>query len=408
MAKTVFIAVLIILMSNLVLALGIGPSRQYMSFAPGQKIQGELVIINDAKADFKAAVYVEGDLSEHVRILKPLVDVAATDHLKRVTYEIDFPISPPKPGEHELKLIVRQFPPEAKVGGDTTISASMAVMSQIIVKVPFPGKYADGRLFVTGADNDDQPTKFTINIQNFGTEDIQDAHATIEVFTPSWEKIGEVQTQSIAIKSKQESKVAAEWKTEAEKGTYRAVATVHFDDKQFRLEQMFDLGTFMIDVSDISVEKFRLGDVAKFDILLFNSWNTKIDDVYVEMIVEDSKGRKMTESKTAAVTIPPHEGEQLEAYWYTEGAAPGIYTVKLIVHYAGRITQKEYDFEVSTNSITQLGAVGQAVAAEEQEDMTSQGVIILLILIVLVLLIGMNIVWFYYLSKKIKGKGGEK
>lgn len=404
----VIIAMLLVLMSNLVLALGVGPSRQYMSFAAGQKIQGELVIINDGKEDFKAAVYAEGDLADHVKILNPLVDVAATDYMKRVTYEINFPFSAPKPGEHTLKLIVRQFPPDAEIGEGATVSANLAVISQIIVKVPYPGKYAEGRLFVTGSEIDGQPVKFTVNIQNFGTEDIADAHAKIEIFSPSWEKIGEVETKSIAIKSKEESKVEAQWVTDVEKGTYRAVATVYFDDNEFKLEQLFDLGTFMIDVSDISVKQFRLGDVAKFDIILFNSWNTEIKDVYVDMMVEDSNGKSMTESKTAAVDIPAHQGEQLEAYWYTEGVAPGIYKVKLIVHYAGKITQKEYDFEVSTNSITQLGVTGQAITAEKKEEITSQGVIILLILIVLVLLIGMNIVWFYFLSKKIKGKGGEK
>jgi hypothetical protein len=162
----------------------------------------------------------------------------------------------------------------------------------------------------------------------------------------------------------------------------------------------------MIDVSDISVKKFTLGDVAKFDITLLNSWNTEIKDVYVEMTVEDSSGKKMTEFKTAAIAVQAQKEGTLEAYWYTEGVMPGIYKVRLLIHYAGKLVQREYDFEVSTNSITKLGAVGQAITQEEVEEVTSKGLIILLIIITLVLLIGMNIAWFYKLNRLMKGKQG--
>jgi hypothetical protein len=163
----------------------------------------------------------------------------------------------------------------------------------------------------------------------------------------------------------------------------------------------------MIYVSDISVKNFRLGDVAKFDILLYNSWNTEIKDVYVEMTVDSKEGKRMTEFKTGVINVPAEKEGKLEAYWYTEGVAPGIYNVKLLVHYAGKLTQKEYEFEVSTNSLTKLGAVGQAITAEEMQETTSRGTLILLIILTLVLLIGMNIMWFYKLNKMMKGNKGE-
>jgi hypothetical protein len=406
--KLVFIVIMLALMSNIVLAMGVGPSRQHITFAPGQEIQGELMIVNDKGEEFRAAIYPQGDLTEYITVEPPLVDVSSGEYIKRVRYTIKFPVDAPTPGTHKLELVVRQFPPDTELDEGTVISANLALISQILVKVPYPGKYAEGKLFVSGSEKMDTPTKFVVQLFNFGTADIDKAHARIQVFNPSMEKVAEIYTNNMSVRSKAEARLQAVWNPDVNKGEYKAIVTVYFDEKEFTLEQGFALGTFAIDVSDISVEKFRLGDVAKFDILLFNSWNTEMKDVYVEMVVEDSIGNKMTEFKTAAVDIPANQGEELEAYWYTEGVAPGIYTVKLIVHYAGKITQKEYDFEVNTNSIKKLGAVGQAITAAEEEEVKTTGLLIILIVLVLVMLIGMNIVWFYFLSRKFKGKGEEK
>ena len=395
----------------MVLAMGVGPSRQFISFAPGQIIQGELIIINDAEEEFRAAIYPQGDMTEYITLSTPLVDIDSTQFMKRVPYEIKFPTTMPKPGEHKLELVVRQLPPDTDLDEGTVISANMALISQIVVKVPYPGKFIEPKLYISGGESADDPVKFGIVVYNFGTEQIDELKAKIDVMDPAFKKIAEVETGEKSLGSKKEGQLQAVWDHDAGKGTYKAVATIGYDSKSVKLEQDFDIGNFLIDVSDISVEKFTLGDVAKFDILLFNSWNTEIEDVYVEMVVEDGSGKKMTEFKTTTVNIPAQEGKTLEAYWYTEDVAPGIYKVKLIVHYAGKITQKGYDFEVSTNSITQLGqdVVGQAIISDaEKEDITSQGLIILLIIIVLVLLIGMNVVWFYVLSKKLKGNQGNQ
>jgi len=389
------------------IGLGVGPSRQYISFSSGQKIQGELIIINDGKEDFKAGVYAQGDIADYVNIISPLVEVSASEITKSVNYEINFPNTPPTPGEHRIDLVVRQFPAGSTADEGTTVSANMAVIAQIVVKVPYPGKFAEGKLFISGSEKNDTPTSFVVMLYNYGTEEIASAYADIEIFGPTGEKVEGLTTDKKALKPKEESKLQAVWQPKVGKGTYKAVVNVHFDDKDFAIQQDFNIGIFVIDVSDISVKKFKLGDVAKFDILLFNSWNTEMKDVYVEMQVEDNTGKRMTEFKTGTINIPAQQAGSLEAYWYTDGVAPGIYKVKLLVHYAGKITQKEYEFEVNTNSITKLGAgaVGQAVTAQGETGASSQKVIIVLILIVLVLLVAMNIIWFYFMSKKIKGKG---
>lgn len=386
-------------------SMGVGPSSQQITFSPGQEIRGEIIIVNNEGRAFKAGVYPQGSMSDIVTVEKPLVDVSEDDTMVAVPYKLKFPATAPKPGEHTIELVIRQFPPDAQVDEGTIISATMAYISKIIIKVPYPGKFAEGKLYISNTEDMNTPSRFAITLFNFGTENIEKAYADIAIMGPSFEKVASFSTDTASIKSKEEGKLEALWTPKVPKGSYKAVAKIHYDEKEITIEQPFDLGRFLIDVSDISVKKFTLGDVAKFDIALFNSWNTEIKDVFVEMVVEDSSGKEMTRFKTTVIDIPSQQAGLLEAYWYTEGAAPGIYKVKLLVQYAGKLTQREYDFEVSTNSITKLGEgiVGQAVSAQDQKEMSTQGLIILLILIVLVLIIGMNFVWFYVLTKKLKG-----
>lgn len=390
------------------IAMGVGPSRQYVSFDPGGKIENKLLIINDQKQDFKAVVYAQGDLSNYIEIDQPLIDVSSNDYLKEVEYKLEFPKTPPSPGPHKIELVVRQLPSDAEGDEGTVVSANTALISEIIVQVPYPGSFAEGKLFVSGTQDPSSPSTFTVMLYNYGTDEIKEAHARVEIQGPLLGKIAEFNTKTISVKSKEEGKLEATWQPSVTKGTYKAVVTVYYDDKQFKLEQNFDLGTFSIDITDISVKKFTLGDVAKFDILLTNNWNTQIDGVYNEITVSDSTGKQMTEFKTAAQDIPAGQTGQFEGFWYTEGAMPGVYKVTLRVHYSGKITQKEYDFEVNTNSFKQLGAVGQAVTPETGEEDKQQNILITLILIVIAVLLLMNFIWFYFLAKQFRKGNDEK
>ncbi len=402
------LAMLLVLMSLDVSALGVGPSRQIISFSPGQEIEGELIIINDQAEEFRAAVYSQGDLADYVTIINPLIDVESSDTVGRVQYVLKFPLDAPKPGTNKIDLVVRPFPKGADVDDGAVISANIAVISQMIIKVPYPGSYAEGKLFISGTEDGTSPARFFMTVYNFGTEDIDEVYAHVEVQGPLLGKIADFNTETKSVKSKETVNIEASWTPSVNKGSYKAVVTVYYGEKQFRIEQNFDLGNFVIDISDIEVNKFTLGDVAKFDILLENRWNTVMKDVYAKIIVEDGQGKLMTESKTAAIDIAAKQSGKLEAYWYTEGVAPGIYTVKLIVHYSDRVVQKDYEFIVDTNSMTRQGVmVGQAVSREADEEQSMQGFLIVLILVVIALLLAMNIVWFYFLSKQFR-KGGDK
>jgi hypothetical protein len=393
-----------LILSSAAMALGVAPSRQYVEYTPGQTISGQLTIINNEGNEFRAGVYGDGEFADIVKLPNSLILVPKEQQTVTVPYEITLPESM-RPGEQVINIVIRQFPVESE--GGTVVTAQMAVIAEIIVRVPYPGKYAEAKMFISDADKTDRPVTFTTMVYNFGTDDIKDASVQVGIFGPTWEQVGESRSAHVPIKSKQETRIDALWEPNVSKGSYVAVATVRYDDKTLKIEKAFDLGAFTIDVSDISVKKFTLGDVAKFDITLFNSWNSEIKDIYVEMIVEDKLGNKMTEFKTTTVDIPAQAEKTVEAYWYTEGVTSDTYKVKLLVHYAGKVTEKDYDFQVGQDSITRAGTEGYAIMGKEaKKALSMQSFIVVLIIIVVLILIAMNVIWYYILNKKLKG--GQK
>lgn len=401
--KIILAAALLVMASNIAFAIGIGPSRQYVSFTPGETVQSELIVLNDQHQDFTAEATVQGDLVDYIEIGTPRVEVTAEDPLVKILFTIAFPEQEPKPGEHEIEIVVKQLPAAAESQQGTFVTANVALISQLIVRVPYPGKYADGNMFISGNENPDTPTRFTLMIYNFGKDDIAEAYSSIEILDPDREKVAEVLTDSKPIMSKQEAKIEGIWEPEVSKGAYTAIATIHYDDLNFTIEKGFNLGIFAIYVADIYVKQFRLGEIAKFEIILENGWNTEIQDVYAELMIEDGAGRQVAQYQTEKIAIPANNVGQLEAYWDTAGMQTGIYKVLLLTHYAGKTTQSEYEFEVGLDGIVRVGGE----PADERAGTTP--VLVVLIIVVVALMIAMNLLWMYFTSRRSKTKkGGRK
>ncbi len=400
---SILAVLLFALFSQGVLGFGLGPSRQYVTYTPGETVEGELYIMNTDKQDFKAGVYAEGDLADFIEFDESLFDISKNDLLTVVPYKITFPTKMPKPGDNKMNLVVRQFPKDDEMKG-TVVKVNMAMIAELIVRVPYPGKYAEGKMFISNMEDLEESALFTIMVYNYGSEFLDEVKAHIDIVSPTGDIVGKADSHTRTLGAKEEVKLDLPWEKTVKMGTYTAKARVDYDDKHFEIERAFDLGIFTIELSDVKVDKFTLGDVAKFDIALMNNWNKMIEGVYSEVIITDMTGKEMTRFKTAAIDIPAEQIGKLEGYWYTEGVAPGEYEVKFIIHYDNKMTQKKLNILVDTNKIEFLGqGTGYAVTAGSGQG-GSQGMLMILVILVVILLIVMNLVWFYFLAKKMKDK----
>ena len=377
-------------------ALGVTPGRTTVDFAPGLEKTASFTIINNEHKSFNAYVYVEGGLRDYITFERDIVPFNASDNSHTFTYTVKLPERIDPPGDHWGKIVVMELPagwdaPE----GETRIIATVAVIHQLRVKVPYPGKYMQLDLMVQEA-VPNESVKFFVKLYNLGTEDIAKARATIEILGPTNEVIASIETEPKAVKSMKREELTAAWKAQVNPGIYHAVVTLRYDDESGKVEKNFYVGNMLVDVLDVSVKDFRLGGIAKFDILTESKWNQPISDVYAHMIISDEQENKVADFKSASVDIEPYERTRLYAYWDTEGVNEGDYISKLILNYADRKTEREIRTRVGLESIRTdiIGISVGAVTAEE--GMLGQYPIIALVAI----LIAINLGWFLYFRRR--------
>jgi hypothetical protein len=379
-------------------ALGVAPGRTPIDFEPGLDKTFSFTIKNNENKQFNAYIYVEGDLSEYITIEKRIVEFEKADDSHAFTYRISLPQRLDPPGEHWGKIIVMELPSGLeRLEGKTQIVGTIAVMHQVKVKVPYPGKYMQLDMAVQEA-APNESVRFFVKMYNLGKEDIGKAEATIEILGPTDEVIAKIETGQTAVESMQKGELTADWKASVNPGLYKAVAKVRYDGEAGSVEKKFYVGNIVVDLLGVSVKDFKLGGIAKFDIITESKWNQPIAGVYADMKVNDNQGNKVADFKSASVDIDPFERAHMYAYWDTEGVLEGDYVTTLTLNYAGRKTEKEIRTYVGLEAI-RTEIVGVSVGAVTAEEVSPEQYPIMLIVAILV---AINMGWFLYFRKRRK------
>lgn len=390
-----FFVVSAILFSNLVAAIGISPGRTTINFEPGLQEEVEFIIFNSEAKDMSAVVYIEGELAEYVTLQDAFIEFGSNEESKTSSYRIKLP-GDLEPGTHEAKIVVREVPKDYAHDG-AFIGATAAVVTQLHVVVPYPGKYATVEIKVSET-GQGQPITFLVPVSNFGTQDIVKAKGIIDIYGANNEKVVTIETSESGIVSKERVELVGVWNTEeANPGKYYAKVSVTYDGEVATAETVFDYGNLQIDILEVNVKDFRLGEIAKFNILVQNLWSDTISDVFAEMVVLDEQGDEVIRFKSASENIPGGTKEELVAFWDTEGIKVGTYGGRLVVHYEDKTTEKQIKTIVGRNSIRVefVGATAQVVALSGEGGVNKDIMVLLLFV-----LVGINIAWFVYFKKK--------
>jgi hypothetical protein len=393
-----FVAVLTILLalsmcSQGAQGIGVTPGRKTIDFEPNFEGEFSFAVLNSDHKDMKALLYVEeGEFSDIVTLYNALVDFSAGEDSKTFRYRVTLPEQMEKPGNHDVKIVIRELPKDVENPG-TFVGATTAVIHQVRIKVPYTGKYAEIGLEIADA-QPGETVNFFVKTYNIGTQEIARAKATIEIRGPTNEVIDTVETEEKAIASNGRSDLTAHWQADVNPGIYHAVAVLDYDGKVARDEKNFYVGNLFIDVKDITVKGFRLGGVAKFNIMVESKWNERIEGVYGEMIITDLEGDVIANVKSASVDVEAFQEQVLLAYWDTEGVEKGVYDASLVLHYAGKTTERKLKTYIELESLTTeiIGVTARAVRREEGGPDILTPLVIVLIMV--------NVGWFFYFRKR--------
>ncbi|MBS3109421.1 hypothetical protein J4227_02735 [Candidatus Woesearchaeota archaeon] len=384
--------VLLVSLASAANAFAISPGRTTVNFEPGIIKAVKVKVINSEAADVNLVVFVNGPLAKYVTLSAERIQMKKSDREFEFTYTYNLPQSLP-PGLNDAEITVREV--SGVETGKTTVSALVAVVSQLHVLVPYPGKYVQMEFMVK--DQGDK-VKFYLPLRNLGTEKIESVASTIIIYAPDGSEVKRIIGSPVSLFSKQNVELQLDWEVETGPGQYRAVAVVEYDGNSTMAEKEFLVGDFFLSPVDISVNSFTLGEIAKFDVLLENIGNSRIDDASARIQFFDLDGRKVADVSSTPYSIEPREKKALPAYWETVGILEGNYAGTLVMRYGSKTSEKQIRVIVEKDAIRAeiIGITALAIAAPESGSSKFSPIYIL----IGVLVIG-NALWAWmYLKKK--------
>ncbi|MBN2101537.1 MAG: hypothetical protein JW716_01555 [Candidatus Aenigmarchaeota archaeon] len=393
-------AVLLVLITSInASALGIAPAISEHAFSPGMEKTISLKIVNSEHKDVSVFLSVDGELADFVTIDTPEFDMAKDMDFMKVTYTFKLPDDIGKPGPHEARILINTKIASGEARG-TQIAAKVVVYSVLKVFVPYPGEYAEIRLIAPNF-RVGKESFFGIEINNLGTDDIL-TDSLINVLSPLNAKIASLKGDRTAVKSKGTELISIGWTPDTQ-GNMLAVSEVIYGQSFARDEKRFTVGNPIIEIFNISAENFRLGGIAKFEIIAQNMWNELIDDVYASFTIMDEQGNLYSKYSSEHVEVPAGGVQIIPGYLETNELSEGKFLMKITLNYLDKKEEKVFDINVRRDSIS-IVPTGQVISAQTPDKASETDNMYMLFYFVIVLIVISNIV----LYKKLSGGRKEK
>ncbi|MFH1849774.1 MAG: hypothetical protein ABH879_06325 [archaeon] len=371
-------------------SIGVTPGRTTIDFEPDLHKTVSVSVINNENKDFAASIYAKGELAEYVTLSTDQLRFTAEEGTRDFTYEVNLPKKVREPGTHLVEIVVRETG-DFKGDDPVSIGAMVAVVSQLQINVPYPGKFLRIRLHITEAQVG-KKVQFKIPVSNLGDEGIESARATVIIYDPDGNEVARVDGAPLSLDAKMRSELFIDWLADVGPGMYRAAVVVEYDGQRVVQEGVFLVGDFFLKPLDISVENFRLGAIAKFNILAENVGNIKIADATSRIILNDGEGRSVADIISRPVEIPPLAKREMYAYWDTETVGRGLYEGKVVLSYKDKQAERQIRTQVEEDSIQVeiIGITGRVISAGKPEGGPGTLKIIIGVLVI------MNVLWMAY------------
>jgi len=391
------IMISIVFMSG-VSALGITPGRTTINFdEKNEKIVIPFSVLNNEHRKMNVIFLVQGELNESITLFANNVEFLPSEEAKSFNYELKLKAKKLTPGLHTGEIIALEIPQANEEG--TYVGATVGVATQIYLYVPYPGKYVDAELLIFDAEQNTTAT-FVVPVINRGKVGIGEVRAIIDIYTTLNERIVSIETDYTSLDPGARTELSAKWPVDVNSGDYLAKVTVFYDGESRTLEKVFAIGKNVLSIESILVNDFRLGEIAKLQILVENRWNQELQNVFANLIVYNNDNEAMADVKSATENIPSLTRKELIAYWDTVGVQEGEYDGKLIVKYNEKSSDKNLLLKISADSLDITG-VGYAIRG----DRKSGGITLTTVLLVLVIiLLIVNLAWFVFFRRFMKKK----
>lgn len=380
-----------VLSSAFVSGLGVAPSREILSYDT-QEHSYTVRAVNNEHKDMTVLIYAQGELAQYATVSEKQLDISSYEGEKSFSYAIKLPENL-EPGTRNLSIVIIEVPPHTDIPDTqaSTIVSTVSVKYQLRVNVPYPGKYAEGVLYITESQEKNAVT-ITTNIVNKGVERINSASVETVIRGPTNQELARLKSENVnGIDSKSYGQVVQTW-TASNPGEYYAEVIVNYDDKQFIIKRTFTVGNYNVEIKSLVVKNFKLGTVAKFDMDILNNWNQNINNAYGEIKIMDKQGNQLDSVKTVNFDMSAQSTTTISTYWDAKNIKVGEYDLRAIVYYLDKSTERLFKAVIGIDSIeiADQGSTAAVIAAKSEGKQLS----LFYILVIISLIV--NVAWFVY------------
>jgi hypothetical protein len=337
--KMTFVAgillVLTILNISSILALGVTPGRNTLSYSSDlEDNEFSFTVLNTEEETIHLSFSTEGDLKDGIILHQDSAKMLPYEESKKFTYSLDIDENSLKSGENKGQITIRQLPDDDELA---SFSALPAVSTEIVVLVPYPGKYVESNIRILEAGKN-ETTEFLIPVINRGVESIDLIKADINI-SFNEDEIDFIETNAVNLETMQRKDLSAEWLANVPMGVYLATIDLIYDDEIATYYKSFKVGEIDIGIFDIFADDFELGNIVKLSVLVENMWAEDLKEVYANLILYDGMMNKIVDVKSAPYDVPALDSLRIPIHWDTSGIEKGKYKGKI------RIVSKEYSTE---------------------------------------------------------------
>ncbi len=398
--KIILFILMIAWMSFVISALGISPGRTTFNYHPGMKKNISVEVINNEHKDISVIVFARGELSEFVNLKEKTIEFTPNEGAKKVNFTITLPKEEPSPGLHELEIVAIEVPQESS-RENTLVGSQIAVISQVQVFVPYPGKYLEKEINIIESGTGEK-TVFLIPLTNKGKEEIKKVSIRINISSENGKIIKVLNKELTDLKAGERKEAMIGWDANVRPGRYIADLEIFYDGKTLNDRLEFNVGEVMLEIKEMYVEDFSLGEIAKFEILLENKWPQKLNNVHLTTFIYKD-GKVVSEFSSPVYDIEPLSNKKINAFWDSKGVLEGEYDGKIIIRYGEkRSIERKVKILVSEDSVEIKGITGRVVSKNGREFEIRK-----LLIIIIVFLVIMNIFWFLIIRKVLKNKSSK-
>lgn len=328
---------------------GVSPGGVTYIYTPGEVLKGDFSIINQEDAAQLLDIERVGPFADYIQIDIPgqILLGPKSSQLVHFTFTMPPEDKIERPGSYPSGVKVYKQPE-----GSGLIKVRTAVVFGILVKVPFPGKYAEVTLVPPSFVPKEGPSEFVLDVLNLGGEDLQ-VSGEVKILNSEGKIMDFFKTGSGFLKIRESTKLYAIWnpREDLEPGTYQALAEIDYGGEEKAVHQKtISVGDIYVDILSTEYGDLKAGEISKFTVHVKSYWNKEIENVYAEVRLYD-QWNEVGFGKGESKNIPPKATDQLNVFVETsDNLQPGDHHARITAYFAGKKNVKDFDIIVESSS----------------------------------------------------------